>query len=252
MGHLFLLYGIVCYAIFFVTFLYAFAFVGDIAVVPRTISAGGPESPVGTAIIINIALLGLFGVQHSVMARPFFKRGFTRIVPKPIERSTFVLASSLVLIFMFWQWRPMPETVWAVESGPGWYILFGLFGLGWLVVFYTTFLIDHFDLFGLRQVYLHWRGIEYTGKTFMTPSLYKYTRHPLYLGFLVGFWAHPLMTQSHLLFAMVTTAYVFVAIMLEERDLMEYLGEPYVVYRRSTSMIIPLPPKTPPAPSSET
>lgn len=251
MRHVFLLYGIVCYAVFFGTFVYAFAFVGDIPIVPRTISAGGPESPVGTAILINVALLGLFGIQHSLMARPFFKKPFTRIVPTPIERSTYVLASSAVMILMFWQWRPMPEAVWAVEAPVGRYALFGLFGFGWLLVLYTTFLIDHFDLFGLRQVVLYWRGIEYTGKAFVTPSLYKYMRHPLYLGWLVAFWAHPVMTQSHLLFAMVTTAYIFFAIVLEERDLMEYLGEPYVVYRRTTSMIVPLPRRTEPtSPSS--
>jgi protein-S-isoprenylcysteine O-methyltransferase Ste14 len=224
------------YALFFVTFLYAAGFVGNF-VVPKTLD-GDPTGPFGTALLIDLGLLALFAVQHSVMARPAFKRAWTRIVPEPVERSTYVLASSLALILLFWLWQPLGGVVWDVENPVGRAILWSGFAFGWLLVLLTTFLINHFDLFGLRQVWLHLRGRPYTPLTFGTPGPYRLVRHPLYVGWLFAFWATPTMTVTHLVFAVMTTAYILVAIQLEERDLVAAHPE-YVSYRRRVPMLIP-------------
>jgi protein-S-isoprenylcysteine O-methyltransferase Ste14 len=217
--------------------LYTAGFLGNF-VVPKSIDSG-TDGPVGRAALINVLLLGLFGIQHSVMARAGFKTWWTKFVLRPIERSTYVLFSSLVLILVFCQWRPITSVVWQIDHLVAGLILKGLFFTGFLIVLYASFLIDHFDLFGLRQVFLHWQGKEYTEKTFGTPSLYKLIRHPLYLGWIIAFWSTPLMTYGHLLFAIVTTAYIFVAIPLEERDLVRLLGEDYQRYRERIPMMIP-------------
>ncbi len=239
--NVFLLYGVVCYAIFFATFLYAIVFLGNFFEY-KTIDSGEVGSTT-QAIIVNLVLLSLFAVPHSVMARPAFKKAWTKIVPEPIERSTYVLQSSLLLILLFWQWQPMMEVVWAVADQPVAYIFWALFAAGWGLVLLSTFLIDHFDLFGLRQPWLYWKGEEYTSKPFGTPGLYKYMRHPLYLGWFLAFWATPSMTTGHLLFAVVTTAYILVAIQLEEKDLVEHFGDDYVEYKKTTPMIFPIPKK---------
>ena len=193
------------------------------------------------AIFINVLLLGLFAVQHSLMARPFFKAWWTKLVPVQVERSTYTLLSSLALILIYWQWRPMPEAVWTLNAGPASTALQVLFFAGFALVLYTTFLIDHFDLFGLRQVFLYLRGIPYTDPTFATPSLYKIIRHPLYVGWLLAFWCTPVMSQGHLLFSVVTTLYIFIAIKWEERDLVRALGEDYQRYRERVPMMLPWP-----------
>jgi protein-S-isoprenylcysteine O-methyltransferase Ste14 len=232
-----LLYGIVCYAIFFASFLYLVGFVGDLAV-PKSIDSGA-AGPLGRALVVNTLLLALFGVQHSVMARPRFKAWWTRFVPRPIERSSYVLATSAVLGLLFWQWQPIPAAVWEITGPVGSAVARGLFLAGVGLVLYSTFLIDHFDLFGLRQVVLHLRRKAYEEKRFTTPSLYRFVRHPLYVGWFVTFWATPVMSAGHLVFALVMTGYILLAIPLEERDLERALGEGYRRWRASTPAFVP-------------
>jgi protein-S-isoprenylcysteine O-methyltransferase Ste14 len=230
-------YGLVCYAVFFATFLYALGWVGNF-IVPSSMD-GAPRVSLLQALLTDIGLLSLFAVQHSVMARPFFKDWLTRFVPQPAERSTYVLASSIALIMMFAFWQPLGGTVWSVTDATARGALWGAFAFGWLLVLVSTFLINHFDLFGLRQVWLELRGKPYTHLKFGTPGPYKLVRHPLYVGWLFAFWATPTMTVTHLMFALITTAYILVAIQLEERDLVDALGDDYRKYRARTPMLIP-------------
>jgi methanethiol S-methyltransferase len=208
-------------------------------VVPRSIDHGLP-SPIGQAVLVNALLLGAFGVQHSVMARPAFKRWWTRFVPSSIERSTYVWLSSAVLVLLYWQWRTMPATIWDVRQPAGRLALWALFWLGWAVALAATFMVSHFDLFGLRQVYLAWRGKPYTHIGFHARLLYRLVRHPLMLGFIIAFWATPTMTAGHLLFSVVMTGYILIATQLEEHDLVAALGDEYRDYRREVPMLVPL------------
>jgi protein-S-isoprenylcysteine O-methyltransferase Ste14 len=233
----FFLYGAVCYLIFLGAFLYAIGFIGNLAV-PRTLD-GVAALPVGPAIALDAALLALFAVQHSVMARRWFKELWTRIVPQPLERSTYVLFTSLVLIVMFSQWQPIGGVVWSVEDPIGRLALRSLFAFGWGLVLLSTFMINHFDLFGLRQVWLYLLDRPYTALPFSTPGPYRIVRHPLYVGWFFAFWMTPTMTMAHLLFSAATTAYILLAIQFEERDLIHFHGDSYRRYRRSVSMLLP-------------
>ena len=230
-------YGVASYCAFFATFLYAVGFIGNL-VVPKTMDSPA-RTPFLYALGIDVLLLGIFAVQHSVMARPWFKRAWTRIVPEPAERSTYVLLSSLALIALFAFWQPLGGTIWNIENPTGRLVIYQLFGLGFGVVLIATFLINHFDLFGLRQVWLYLTGQPYTELTFRTPLFYKYIRHPLYVGWFMAFWFTPTMTGAHLLFAVMTTAYILLAIRWEENDLIASHGESYIRYRESVPMFLP-------------
>jgi len=237
-----LAYGFFCYVVFFVTFLYAIAFVGNCPGVPQTIDAGRP--PAGTfwrGVLANVILLTIFALQHSVMARPEFKKVWTKIVPWAIERSTYVLLASLALILLFWQWRPMADVIWEVQNPVLVYALWALFFAGWAIVLLSTMMINHFDLFGLRQVYLYSKNEQYSHIGMREVLLYKIVRHPIMLGFIIAFWATPKMSVGHLLFAAVTTTYILVAIQLEERDSVKFHGDAYIEYRKRVAMIVPIP-----------
>ncbi|TNE52738.1 MAG: isoprenylcysteine carboxylmethyltransferase family protein [Bacteroidetes bacterium] len=242
---LFFLYGVVAYTAFMATILYAIGFVGNF-IVPTTID-GIPQLPFWQALLINTGFLLAFAFQHSIMARPAFKEWWTRYVPVPVERSTFVLLASIILATMMTNWQPMGGVVWNIENELVQTVLFVFYLLGWAIVFLATFMINHFELFGLRQVWLHFRNQPYTHLRFRIPYLYKYVRHPLYLGFLIAFWSTPLMTVTHLLFAVATTGYILVAIQLEERDLITVHGQQYQDYRKQVPMILPLGTKQAPA-----
>ena len=231
-------YGVVCYLAFLAAFLYAIGFIGNFGV-PQSIDSA-PQTSVTFALVIDVLLLGLFAVQHSVMARPQFKRWWTRLVPAAIERSTYVLLTSLALVLLFWQWRPLPAVLWQIDNPPIALAMTGISLAGWLIVLTSSFLINHFELFGLQQVTVHLVGRTMPEPRFRTPVLYRLVRHPLYLGLVIAFWATPVMTAGHLLFAAITTAYIFVGIFLEERDLTAQFGDEYRRYRQRVAMLIPL------------
>jgi methanethiol S-methyltransferase len=231
------LYGLAAYSVFLPTFLYAAGFVGGF-VVPKTID-NGRVAGFTEALVVDVALMSLFAIQHSVMARPQFKRVWTKIVPESLERSTYVLFASLTLILLFWQWRPMPEILWHIEEPEMAVTITALSFVGWLIVLSSTFLINHFELFGLHQVANNLSGLEAPTPRFRTPLYYKFVRHPIYLGFVIAFWVAPTMSAGHLLFAAVTTAYIFVGIFLEERDLVETFGDEYRRYKERVSMLFP-------------
>jgi protein-S-isoprenylcysteine O-methyltransferase Ste14 len=232
------LYGVIGHVGFLLIFLYLIGFLGNFAV-PKSVDSG-ELGPFGQSLLINVLLLALFGVQHSIMARQEFKQRWVRIVPRHIERSTYVVISDLLMIFLIWQWRPMTGVIWNVEHPAGRLILWTLFGLGWAIVVLASFMINHFDLLGTRQVYLHLQGKEYTPLPFKATGFYKYIRHPLMLGWITAFWATPNMTVGHLVFAIGTTVYILIAIQIEERDLVKFHGGAYEDYQRQVSMLLPL------------
>ena len=231
------LYGIAAYVVFLVSFLYAIGFVSGL-VVPKTIDSG-VAAPVACAFVVNLLLMSVFAVQHSVMARKQFKRWWTTLIPASVERTTYVLLASLALLLLFWQWRPIPTIVWQVENPDLALALTGLAGVGWLIVLTSTFLINHFELFGLHQVANNLTGRPMPTPRFRTPLFYQLVRHPIYLGFIIAFWVTPVMTLGHLLFAAVTTSYIVVGILLEEHDLIELFGDEYRHYRARVSMLVP-------------
>ena len=237
---LFLLYGVLAYAAFLGTLLYAVGFVGG-ALVPRSVDSGGPIAPLGTALLVDALLLTLFAVQHSAMARRGFKEVWTRVVPKPIERSTYVLVASGCLGLLFALWRPIPAVVWNVQAPAARVAILAVSALGWLIALFSTLLLNHFELFGLRQVYLAARRKELPPTGFRTPWFYRWVRHPLYLGFIIAFWATPTMTVGHLVFALVMLGYILVAIPLEERDLVREFGARYLAYREQVRGLVPIP-----------
>ncbi len=235
-------YGLLAYVMFLGAILYSIGFVANWMALPKTIDSGAP-GPVMPSIAIDLTLLGVFAIQHSVMARRGFKAWWTRYVPAAVERSTYVLFSNLALILLLWKWQPLPGVVWRVENPATAAALVALSLLGWGMVFLSTFLINHFDLFGLKQVFDNLRQMQIEDPQFRTPLLYKFVRHPLYLGFIIAFWAAPVMTAGHLLFAIATTGYILGAIVLEERDMVAMFGQTYVNYQRRVSMIVPMPPR---------
>ena len=233
------LYGLVVYAFFLATFVYAIGFVGNLPLLPKTIDSGA-SAPLIETLAVNLALLGLFAVQHSVMARRGFKRWWTRVIPEAVERSTFVLAATAALALLLWQWRPIAEPVlWAVTDPVADFLVQGVFWLGWSVLLIGTFLINHFELFGLRQVWANLRGEALPAPAFRTPLFYRHVRHPIYLGFVLAFWAAPEMTAGHLLFAVACTGYILIGIWFEERDLIAQFGQRYRVYRQQVGMLLP-------------
>jgi len=238
-GFFAVLYGIGAYALFLGTVLYAIGFVGDL-VVPKSIDSGA-IAPLAQSLVVDVLLLGVFAVQHSVMARPGFKRWWTLLVPRSVERSTYVVFACLALILLFWQWRPMPDPVWTIENPLAVTVLQAIFWLGWVMLVFSTFLISHFELFGLTQVFARLLGRELPAPRFHTPLLYRRVRHPIYMSFLLAFWATPVMSVGHLLFAVATTGYILIAIQLEERDLIDLFGDQYRRYRETVAMLLPLP-----------
>jgi methanethiol S-methyltransferase len=231
------LYGLASYAVFLVTFLYAIGFVSGL-VVPKAIDTG-TTAPMTEALIVDLLLMSLFAIQHSVMARKQFKQWWTQIVPQSVERSTYVLFASLALVLLFWQWRPLPAVIWQIDNAQIAMAITGLSFAGWLIVLSSTFLINHFELFGVQQVANNLAGQPMKPARFRTPLFYRFVRHPIYLGFIVAFWAAPIMTVGHLLFAAITTAYILVGILLEERDLIDLFGDEYRHYRKRVSMLVP-------------
>lgn len=230
-------YGTLCYLLFLATFLYGVAFLGNFGL-DRTID-GAATVPFGQALLVNTLLLGLFAVQHSVMARPSFKQWWTTFIPTPVERSTYVLFSSLALLLLFYAWQPMGGTIWEAQDPIVRGAMYSLFAGGWLLILVTTFMINHFDLFGMRQVWLYLTGQPYTPLKFTKPGFYRYVRHPLYVGWLLTFWATPTMTAAHLVFSIATTAYILIAIQFEERDLVTAHGSAYDEYRKQVPMLVP-------------
>jgi protein-S-isoprenylcysteine O-methyltransferase Ste14 len=231
------LYGLAAYIVFFVTFLYAVGFVGGL-VVPKSIDTG-TRVPLFEALIVNLCLMSLFAIQHSLMARKQFKEWWTRVISKSVERSTYVLLASLALVLLFWQWRPIPAVIWQIDNPQIAMVVTGLSFIGWLIALTSTFLINHFELFGVHQVANNLAGREMPVPRFRTPLYYNFVRHPIYLGFIIAFWAAPTMTAGHFLFAAVTTAYILVGILLEERDLVDLFGDDYRRYRERVSMLVP-------------
>ncbi|BBM81950.1 methanethiol S-methyltransferase [Candidatus Uabimicrobium amorphum] len=235
------IYGIICYLIFFVTFLYAVGFTGNF-IVPKDIN-GGVVGSFFQSLTVNIALLSLFALQHSVMARPGFKRWWTKYIPKAAERSTYVLLSSVVLIILFWQWRPMLGIVWHIENAMVRSAVFGLCAVGWLITLSSSCMIDHFELFGLKQIFFHLKNKNVRAHGFKKPALYRVVRHPIMLGFFIAFWAAPTMTVGHLIFAIGTTLYIVIGVWFEERDLVCHFGKDYSEYQKEVSMLLPFPKK---------